>query len=122
MARYNQPRKTWRYPNEFKVTAVQLSQREGVRVNQVAKSLDIHPFMLSRWRKEFREGKLVADKRRKVPANPGDQKKLDKIKRLEQQVAELKQENALLKKWQRFLAEEPHNATSSSRETDSSSK
>ena len=122
MPRYNQPGKTWRYTNEFKVTAVQLSHLEGVRVNQVAKSLDIHPFMLSRWRKEYREGRIVADKRKKAPVNPADKKKLDKIKQLEKQVAELKQENKLLKKWQRFLAEEHHNDTSSSRETDKNSK
>lgn len=122
MPRYNQPRKTWRYTNEFKVTAVQLSHLEGVRVKEVAKSLDIHPFMLSRWRKEYREGRIVADKRKKAPVKAADKKQLDKIKQLERQVAELKQENALLKKWQRFLAEEHHSATNSSRETDNSSK
>jgi len=122
MPRYNQPRKTWRYTNEFKITAVQLSYLDDVQVCQVAKSLDIHPFMLSRWRKEYREGRIVADRRKKAPVNPADKRKLDKIKRLERQVAELEQENKLLKKWQRFLAEEHHSATSSSRETGKSSK
>lgn len=122
MPRYNQPRKTWQYSQEFKISAVQLSQLDGIQVNQVAKSLDIHPFMLSRWRKEFREGKFVADKRKKSPALTANKKELSKIKHLEKQVAELKQENALLKKWQRFLAEEQYSDTSSSRETDKTSK
>ena len=122
MPRYNQPRKTWRYTNEFKVQAVQLTQIGGVKVSEVARTLDIHPFMLSRWRKEFREGRIVADKRKKVPGLKGGRDEVDKIKQLEKQVAELKQENALLKKWQRFLAEEHHNATSSSRETGKTSK
>lgn len=43
MPRYNNPRKTWRYSNEFKAKAVQLSLMEGVQVQDVAKTLDIHP-------------------------------------------------------------------------------
>ncbi len=43
-----------------------LSLIEGGRVKEVAATLDIHPFMLSRWRKEYREGKIVADKRKKL--------------------------------------------------------
>lgn len=66
MPKYHQPRKTWRYPDSFKAKAVQLSLQEGVQVKAVAESLDIHPFMLSRWRKEYREGKIVVDKRTKV--------------------------------------------------------
>lgn len=122
MPRYKQPRKTWRYTDEFKVQAVQLSQIDGVKVSEVARSLDIHPFMLSRWRREYREGRFVVDGRKKAPSLRGDKKELDKIKQLEKQVADLKQENQLLKKWQRFLAEEHHNDISSSRETDKTSK
>ena len=66
MPKYTNPRKTWHYLNEFKVKAVQLSLLEGVQVKDVAGTLDIHPFMLSRWRKEYREGILVADKRKKI--------------------------------------------------------
>ncbi len=66
MPKYTQPRKTWMYSTDFKVKAVQLSQQNGIQVKQVAEGLDIHPFMLSRWRKEFREGKLVADRKRRV--------------------------------------------------------
>ena len=53
MPKYNNPRKTWRYPDDFKSKAVQLSLLSGIRVKEVAKTLDIHPFMLSRWRKEY---------------------------------------------------------------------
>src|SRR5678815_2568496 len=45
------PRTTTRHSNEFKATAVRLSELPGVRVQGVAASLYIHPFMLSRWRK-----------------------------------------------------------------------
>ncbi len=70
MPRYNNPRKTWQYTNEFKVKAVQLTYLENVQVKQIAETLDIHPFMLSRWRKKYREGKIVADKRIKSSEKP----------------------------------------------------
>lgn len=52
-------RKINQYSEEFKATAVALSNLPGVLIQDVANSLDIHPFMLSRWRKEVREGKIV---------------------------------------------------------------
>ena len=115
MPKYNNSRKTWRYTNEFKAKAVQLSLLEGVQVKEVAETLDIHPFMLSRWRKEYREGKIVADKRKKVTSISVDKKELDRVKKLEKENARLRQENDLLKKWQRFLAEEHQNDLDSSR-------
>ena len=117
MAKIKNPRKTWRYKNEFKVKAVQLSLQEGVQVKEVAQILDIHPFMLSRWRKEYREGKMVADNRKKVTSIRKEESKLSKIKQLEKENAQLKQENSLLKKWQRFLAEQHQKDIDSSRET-----
>lgn len=48
MPRYNQPRKTWCYTNEFKAKAVQLSLPPNIQVQEVAHTLDIHPLMLSR--------------------------------------------------------------------------
>ena len=122
MPRYNKPRKTWQYTDEFKIGAVQLSLKDGVQVQQVAAKLDIHPFMLSRWRKEYREGKFVVDRKSKVPDQRAEKQELDRIRQLEKRVAELEQENELLKKWQRFLAEAHHNDTSSSRETETNTK
>ena len=122
MPRYTQPRRTWHYLNEFKVKAVQLSLLEGVQVQEVAATLDIHPFMLSRWRKEYREGKLKADKRKKIKGMAKDKVELTKIKRLEKEIARLQQENDLLKKWQRYLAEAHQNDLDSSRDTDKSSE
>lgn len=58
MPRYTQPRKTWFYPVNFKIKAVELSLRDDVMSKDVAEALDIHPLILSRWRKEYREGKF----------------------------------------------------------------
>ena len=52
------PRKVQRYSLEFKLKAVKLSQLKRVEVQAVADALEIHPFMLSRWRKEARDGVL----------------------------------------------------------------
>src|SRR4051812_16227279 len=53
------PRTTAKYSDRFKATAVRLSELPGVEVQDVAASLYIHPFMLSRWRKQAREGEIV---------------------------------------------------------------
>ena len=50
MAKINGPKKIRSYGQQFKATAVKLSHLPGVQVQDVAESLDIHPFMLSRWR------------------------------------------------------------------------
>ena len=84
MPKYTQSRKTWQYSNEFKVKAVQLSLIEGIQVQEVANTLDMHPFMLSRWRKEYREGKIMADKRKKLTeATSKLEKEVSKVKKLE---------------------------------------
>ena len=74
--------------------------------------------MLSRWRKEYREGIIMPDKRKKVVSLKKDKKEINKLKQLEKENARLKQENDLLKKWQRFLAEERGIDLNSSSDTD----
>ena len=54
------PRKIEKYGDRFKATAVKLSSLPGVQVKDVAAALDIHPFMLSLWRKQVRERVIVA--------------------------------------------------------------
>ncbi|WP_370462334.1 IS3 family transposase [Oceanimonas sp. MB9] len=98
MPAYKNQKKTRQYTNEFKVRAVRLTHLSGASVKGVAESLDIHPFMLSRWRKEYREGKIVADKRRKAESKPKVLSENERIRKLEKRVAELKEENDLLKK------------------------
>src|SRR6476620_1824699 len=119
MARTNS-RKTYRYTEELKSKAVQLSQLEGVSVQEVAKTLDIHPFMLSKWRKEYREGKIQPGRKVKLVNLKKEVGELKRIEQVKKENAQLKQENALLKKWQRFLGEQGRSAISSSRETEKS--
>ncbi len=103
MARIKGPRKVHRYSEEFKVAAVRLSHLPGVQVKDVAEELDIHPFMLSRWRKELRDGKLEA--RVKKSIDPKTAAELKRLKRLERDYARLKEEHEILKKAIRFCSE-----------------
>ncbi|MDR9466776.1 transposase [Marinospirillum sp.] len=119
MPRYNNPKKTRQYSFEFKRKAVEMSQEPGVQVQEVAQRLGIHPFMLSRWRKEYREGlyplrsppKGKSLKKTRKPAKPDSDNA--ELKKLRKENSRLKLEVDLLKKWQRFLAEQRRNATDS---------
>lgn len=47
------------YTDTLKTEAVRLASQPGIRTQDVAQSLDIHPFMLSRWKKQCREGIIM---------------------------------------------------------------
>ena len=123
MARYTQSRKTWKYTKEFKIKSVKLSLQEGMQVKQVAEGLDIHPFMLSRWRKEYREGTLQGDGQKRVGVDIKKRKssgrEMTENARLKKENEKLKKENDLLKKWQRYLAEQHQNDLDLSKDTES---
>lgn len=61
----------------------------------------------------------MADKRKKLTeVSSAQEKELSKVKRLESENKKLKQELDLLKKWQRFLAEEHQQDIDSSRDSE----
>jgi len=113
MPAYKSGKKTKQYTTEFKVTAVRLSLRDGATVKRVAESLGIHPYMLSKWRKDYREGVIVEDKRKKKPKIPKQKSESSRIAELERQNEQLKLENDLLKKWQQFVAQESRQSSDS---------
>lgn len=99
------PRKVQRYSLEFKLKAVKLSQLKGIEVQAVADALEIHPFMLSRWRKEARDGVL----RGRVSLSPAVKKaprarEMKRFQTLQRAHALLQEEHALLKKLIRFTS------------------
>ena len=115
------PKKTLSYGLEFKRAAVQLSYRPGIQVQVVAEALDIHPYMLSRWRKEFREGRLrpqAADAEAKR-SNPAPVREVRKLQELEREHRMLQEEHALLKKAIRFCSEQKARRSRSSKRTGS---
>ena len=104
MPRANQLPRVHRYTLEFKVTAVKLSKLRGVQIQHVAQALDIHPFMLSRWRKEFRDGRLRG-KSAKIDSNSRIVAELRQLAELQRRHTLLKQEHELLKKAIRFCSQ-----------------
>lgn len=89
------PRTIYRYSDEFKATAVRLSRLPGVSVSDVAASLYIHPFMLSRWRRLAREGLIVT---KGVEVDQAVAAELKELREVQRKYERLKLEHDLLKK------------------------
>ena len=106
------PRKVQRYSLEFKLKAVTLSQLKGVEVQAVAEALEIHPFMLSKWRKDAKDGRLRGRPPKAPPAGPA--REIAQLQTLERKYAELKEEHDLLKKATRFWSARKANGSPSS--------
>ncbi len=104
------PRKVERYDDRFKATAVKLSSLPGVLIKDVAAALDIHPFMLSLWRKQVRDGVIVA---KGAKLDVKTKAELKRLKELERQYKVLKEEHELLKKAIRFASERRKRSSSS---------
>jgi transposase len=100
--------KKHRYSNEFKITAIRLAGLPGTLIQDVAKILDIHPIMLSRWKKEYREGKITGGPHPDIENLAEMEEKVSEQKRIRELEAALKKaqiENDLLKKAIRFNLE-----------------
>jgi transposase len=89
------PRTTPRYSDAFKATAVRLSLLPGVCVQDVAESLYIHPFMLSRWRRQAREGRIVT---KNVQVDKDVAAELKELRKLKKAHERLKLEHEIIKK------------------------
>jgi transposase len=130
------PKKVHRYTNEFKIQAVRLSLHPDIQTQDVAHALDIHPFMLSKWKKQYREGVLkpvsaAADKglpkALQGPKSPGEVHALRRqvkqleakveartqVRALERKLAALEVEHDLLKKVIRFNIERRRRSSNS---------
>jgi len=129
------PKKVKRYSDEFKIQAVKLANHPDIQTQDVAHALDIHPFMLSKWKKDFREGRLKPANGAglslpKVLLTPKQDLEKQKLKRqvkqlqekvdaraearkLERKLAALQLEHELLKKVIRFNIERRRRSSSS---------
>ena len=108
------PRKVSRYGDRFKATAVKLSSLPGVLIQDVAHALDIHPFMLSLWRKQVREGEIVA---RSAKLDVNTVAELRRLRDLERRYKLLQEEHELLKKAIRFASDRKRKFSSSLKRT-----
>jgi len=129
------PKKVKRYSDEFKIQAVKLANHPDIQTQDVAHALDIHPFMLSKWKKDFREGRLKPangaglslPKALLTPKQDPEKRKLKRqvkqlqekvdaraeARKLERQLAALQLEHELLKKVIRFNIERRRRGSSS---------
>jgi len=130
------PKKVHRYTLEFKIQAVRLANHPEIQTQDVAKALDIHPFMLSKWKKDYREGRLKAaaeagglslprvlrvakadaEKRalkRQVKQLEAKVQARREVRALEKKLAALEVEHDLLKKAIRFNIEHRRRSSSS---------
>ena len=108
------PRTTNKYSDHFKAAAVRLSEQPGVEVQDVAQSLYIHPFMLSRWRKEAREGRIVT---KDVLVEGDSAGELKALRRMKKQYERLKLEHEILKKAIAFTSQRRAKSSSSLKPT-----
>ena len=108
------PRTTKRYSEEFKATAVRLSELPGVEVQDVATSLYIHPFMLSRWRKQAREGQIVT---KGIEIGKDVESELKELRKIKKAYERLQVEHDLLKKAIEFTSEQRARSSRSSTAT-----
>jgi transposase len=102
-------RRVHRYSNEFKITAIRLAGLPDTRIQDVARILDIHPFMLSRWKKEYREGKIKGEPHPDIENLAEMEEKVSEQKRIRELEHALKKaqiENDLLKKTIQFNLEQ----------------
>ena len=115
------------YTLAFKVKAVKETNKKGVMAIDVAEALGIHPVMLYRWRREFREGRLSENKHMRIPPPPPkkSREESDKLKIAERRISELEkslaakeEEVIILKKAGRFFREQRKQDTRSSIRTD----
>jgi len=94
------------YKYIFKQAAVKVANHSNIQTKDVADALDIHPFMLSRWKKQAREGVLKKDSI-KQPTKSVSKSELraakKKIRSLEEKMKRLQQENTVLKKAERLF-------------------
>jgi len=100
--------KKHRYSNEFKVTAVKMANARDIETKAVAEALSIHPFMLSRWKKEFRAGTLKGLAHPQLKALKAVEVAVAEEKRVRELETALKKariENDLLKKAIQFNVE-----------------
>lgn len=106
------PRRIANYGDRFKATAVKLSSLPGVLIQDVAAALDVHPFMLSLWRRQVREGVIVA---RASKLDVQTTAELRRLRELERRYKVLKEEHELLKKAIRFASDRKRKSSISSK-------
>lgn len=90
-----------RYTREFKQEAVRLAEESELSLDEVARDLEIHPNTLYKWRRQFLE-----DGQDAFPGHGNLKPANDEVRRLQRELARVKEERDILKKAVAFFARE----------------
>ena len=88
-----------KYSNEFKEEAVKLVTELGLTLTEAARNLDIHPNLLSRWKREFNHNEEKDTPEGKAALQM-------ELHRLRMENKHLRMEREILKKAAAFFAKE----------------
>jgi transposase-like protein len=100
------------YGDQFKATAVELGALPGVKAIDIAKVLDIHPIMLYRWKKEYRDGDIMK-KQDKGTLETQEKSELKRLRKMEKEHKELLIKHDLLKKSIQYCSDQKKKSSSS---------
>lgn len=89
------------YTREFKIEAVQLAERSGKPITQIARELGIHPNTLYKWRDQ-----LTTDGDEAFPGRGNLKASAEETRRLRRELERVRQERDILKKAVEFFASE----------------
>jgi len=95
------------YKYHFKKAAVLTSNHPDIQTKTVAEALNIHPFMLSRWKKQMREGVLRKDNEKTPNTNMANEllKARQENYMLRQQLKRAQEQNKVLRHAERIFPE-----------------
>jgi transposase len=95
------------YKYYFKLAAVHTANHPGIKTKAVAEALNIHPFMLSRWKKQMRDGVLRKDNEKTPNTNVANELLLARkeIYMLRQQLKRAQEQNKVLRHAERVFPE-----------------
>ena len=99
MAPYKKKRK---YDKAFKLEVLKMIQQSDKTIKSIAQELGIHPGVISRWRKQFREQENEA-----FPGKGHQTPEDEEIRRLKKELTDVKEERDILKKAVAFFAKHP---------------
>jgi len=87
------------YSSEFKIEAVKRIERTGESVNKVAEELGVKPTTMHGWVKKYKESPEAP-----FPGSGNLKPEDEKLRKLERELRELREENEILKKAAAYFA------------------
>ena len=100
MSKSYKPRR--KFDREFKKEALRMILEDGIPMIEVARKLDVHKGLLHKWKKE-----LEKDSEEAFPGNGRRKSSEDEMRRLKQELKDIKEERDILKKALAIFSRQP---------------